>query len=482
MPSFTPTAQQTAAVDAAKSGGNLVITACAGSGKTSTLELIADALAPAKGCYIAYNKAIATDAAKKFPSNVECRTAHSYAYRAAGFRYKGRLNAGRMTGRQMAAVLEVDRSYPLGDDRELSQARVASLIMATVAKWCHSDDDRILVEHAAAVVYNVPGAEMVSYDLSNYLAAEAQRAWDSDLKHESGRLPFSHDMYVKVWALSKPKLPGKFVLYDEAQDADPCIAGVVLAQKDMQLIAVGDESQAIYGWRGATDAMKTWPAQHRVKLSQSFRFGQAVADEANVFLEALRADLRVEGYGAIPSTVGPVAEPDAVISRTNAALVSYALSLPSDKRFAIVGGTQAIQKMAEAAHDLMSGKRASWHPDFGPFKNWGDVLDYVENDSGGADLRSMVKIIEEYGVATILEVCSRSVSEERADVVLTTAHKSKGREWDRVVIADDFMPSEDSEMDSLNKAEAMLMYVAVTRAKLALDCSALDWAKGMEVA
>jgi superfamily I DNA/RNA helicase len=75
----------------------------------------------------------------------------------------------------------------------------------------------------------------------------------------------------------EPDAPGDFILYDEAQDADPCVAGIVLAQRGKQLIAVGDESQAIYGWRGATDAMKNWPAAHRVALTQSFRFGPAVA-------------------------------------------------------------------------------------------------------------------------------------------------------------------------------------------------------------
>lgn len=476
---FNPTAEQTAAVEAAKTGENLVITACAGSGKTSTLRLIADALAPKKGVYIAYNKAIATDAAASFPSNVTCRTAHSFAYRAVGHRYRSRLNAPRMTGRQLADVLGIDRSYPLGSgDRELAPSRVASLILATVAKWCHSADPRILAKHAP--VNDVPGAEEVSWELANFLAAEAQRAWDTDLSRESGRLPFSHDMYVKVWALSDPRLPGDFVLYDEAQDADPCIAGVVLAQRNMQLIAVGDESQAIYGWRGATDAMRAWPAAHRVALSKSFRFGQAVADEANVFLNILRADLRVEGFEKIDSTVGPIDAPSAILCRTNASVIEEALSITDGRTFAVVGGMDAIRKFAEAAEALQSGRRAAWHPDLGAFKSWDAVMDYVTNDEGGSDLRSMANIVDDFGPAALYEVCDRAVRDEsRADVVLSTAHKAKGREWDRVKIANDFQPSEDRESEGISRSEAMLMYVAVTRAKVALDCSALAWAKGV---
>src|SRR5690349_21133401 len=104
---FKPTDEQVNATAAAVTGENLVITAGAGSGKTSTLKLIASALAPKRGVYIAYNKAIATDAAKDFPSNVVCRTAHSFAYRAVGHQYKNRLNGQRVTGRQAAGILEI---------------------------------------------------------------------------------------------------------------------------------------------------------------------------------------------------------------------------------------------------------------------------------------------------------------------------------------------------------------------------------------
>src|SRR3954464_10419479 len=105
---FTPTAEQTAAVEAAKTGGNLVITACAGSGKTSTLRLIADAVAPKRCMYVAYNKAIQLDAAASFPSNVTCKTAHSLAYGAVGHRYRARLNSKRLTGRMLARVLDIE--------------------------------------------------------------------------------------------------------------------------------------------------------------------------------------------------------------------------------------------------------------------------------------------------------------------------------------------------------------------------------------
>ena len=53
-------------------------------------------------------------------------------------------------------------------------------------------------------------------------------------------------------------------------------------------------------------------------------------------------------------------------------------------------------------------------------------------------MKVMVKLIDEYGVGGFLAVCAASVGENNADIIVSTAHKSKGREWNRVKIAEDF--------------------------------------------
>ena len=75
----TPTDEQTAAADAFRAGDHLVLQAGAGTGKTTTLALLAHAT-PRHGRYLAYNRAIATDATTRFPATVTCTTAHSLAY------------------------------------------------------------------------------------------------------------------------------------------------------------------------------------------------------------------------------------------------------------------------------------------------------------------------------------------------------------------------------------------------------------------
>src|SRR5207248_1337744 len=70
-----PTAEQQAILDAAATGGTVAISAAAGSGKTSTLRMIAAARPDARMLYVAFNKAIQLEADGSFPSNVACKTA-----------------------------------------------------------------------------------------------------------------------------------------------------------------------------------------------------------------------------------------------------------------------------------------------------------------------------------------------------------------------------------------------------------------------
>src|SRR5262245_19566621 len=89
-----PTDEQAAAVDAFRDGQHLALQAGAGTGKTTTLVMLADSVS-SRGRYIAFNKAIATAAARSFPSHVLCKTAHSLAFGAVGHKYRARMNAPR---------------------------------------------------------------------------------------------------------------------------------------------------------------------------------------------------------------------------------------------------------------------------------------------------------------------------------------------------------------------------------------------------
>lgn len=480
-PGPLPTDEQSAVLDAFLDGANVVVEAGAGTGKTSTLRLLAAAAgAGRRGLYIAYNAPVAKAARGKFPSNVDCRTAHSLAFAEIGARYAHRLpkrsNRGedtadgpkRLPASEVAKVLGL-RGEALGK-RYLTGPALARLADETVAAYCRSADAEIRAEH-------VPQAEGMDgrawADLAALLLPAARKLW-ADLCDVNGRLWFEHDHYLKMWQLTEPVLPARYIMLDEAQDADPVIAAIVGAQAHAQLVYVGDRSQAIYGWRGAVDAMATFEGR-RLRLTQSFRFGQPIADEANEWLSLLGADLRLTGTDTVASTVGNSAMvgEDAILCRTNGGAIGAVIKeLQAGRRVALVGGGKDIKRFAFAAKDLMAGKGCSL-PELAAFKTWAALCEYVDEERAGCDLKVMVKMVQRYGPGTLIDTVNRLSTEDVAEVTVSTAHKAKGLEWPAVRIADDFAPPEDG--DEPERAELMLAYVACTRAQNALDVGSLAW-------
>lgn len=214
-------------------------------------------------------------------------------------------------------------------------------------------------------------------------------------------------------------------------------------------------------------------------LTQSFRFGPAIAAVANRILgEIDGADLRIVGTPEVPSAVGPTANPDAVLTRTNATAVQTVLNGQREgRRVHLVGGGGEVLAFAEAAGSLMAGD-STWHPELACFSSWGEVQEYVEQDPQGSELALLVKLVDDFGVETIRGALRHMAPEAEADLVVSTAHKAKGCEWDTVQLADDFPdPRQSFEAlvdPTLAAPELRLLYVAVTRARLLLDVSQVE--------
>jgi hypothetical protein len=477
--SIKPTVEQQAIIDASRTGDTVAISAGAGTGKTSTLRLIAEANPDKSMLYVAFNKAIQQEADGSFPPNVTAKTAHSLAYREFGAPMRQRLGGPRLTSRDNARVLGIIADFGFDADHLITTGSLAAMTMHTVARFCRSADPAITVGHA-------PYVEGLAGEQQSQLAAHilpfAHRAWQ-DLTSPSGRLKPSHDVYLKQFALSNPQLTGwDVILYDEAQDADPCIAGIVAAQSHAQLIAVGDSAQAIYGWRGAGDFVAKLGAAHRLVLTQSWRFGQAVAEEGNSWLEVLGTGMRITGNPARTSKLDNLANPDAILCRSNAGTVEQLLKAhETGTKVYLEGGGGEIKRLAEAAQRLQNGQRA-FHPELVAFKDWSEVIDYAEKDPGGSDLAVGVKLIEQYGADEVTRAIDGTVrTGSQAELVVSTAHKSKGLEWDQVRIATDFKEPLDKKTGQplpIPPDDAMLAYVAVTRAKDTLDNTGLAWIHG----
>lgn len=469
---FNPTDEQIRALELFGTGKSLVIEAGAGAGKTSTLKLLAESTGR-RGQYLAFNKAIVEESKAKMPGTVRCNTAHSAAFRVMVRKMNlDRLRSGRMKSWDIARFLGIDQGIGLttheGTYRSLSPGYLAGLTMRSVTKFCQSADDAISSRHVPYIRgIDAPGDWTNNRQVADAIRPYASKAW-ADLMRRDGALPFQHDHYLKAWQLDDPRIDADYILFDEAQDANPVMVDIVAKQRHRaQLVWVGDSQQQIYEFTGAVNALQAVGAEQEAYLTQSFRFGPAVAEVANSILAKIEgAKLRLTGTPSIASTVGPVEAPNAILTRTNAEAVRNVLMAQSDgKRPHLVGGGNEIVSFAKAAQTLMDGGKTE-HPELACFASWNEVREYVEQDEQGGDLRLLVRLIDEFTVPTILAALDNMVTEQAADVIVSTAHKSKGREWDSVQLGADFEDPED------NAGELRLIYVAVTRAKLRLDHTA----------
>lgn len=476
----TPTDEQEAAATAFEAGDHLTIQAGAGTGKTTTLAMLATHT-PRRGRYLAYNRAIATDATARFPATVTCTTAHSLAYQAVGRRYRHRLGAPRRPAWKSGEDLGITRPVRIGP-HDITPRVLSHTVLRTVARFCHSADPTINHRHVPPL-HGLDDPDL-RRELATHITPYAHKAWN-DLRDLDGtKVRFDHDHYLKLWALTSPRIDGDFLLLDEAQDTNPVVEQVFLDQRDhTQLVMVGDSAQAIYTWRGARDVMTGFNGT-ALTLSRSFRFGPVLAQEANRWLSAAGAPIRLTGTEQIPTTLGPCPAPDAILCRTNVGAMNEVMQLlQAGLRTALVGGGGALRALALAAGDLKDGRRTN-HPELVLFPTWGAVQDYAAYDPAGGDLQPLVDLVDKHGVQTILTAVDQLHDETTCQVTVSTAHKAKGREWPRVQIATDFHPPKDTDQlapdgtpipEPVDSAEARLAYVAVTRAQHLLDRTGLSW-------
>ncbi|MCP1674134.1 superfamily I DNA/RNA helicase [Natronocella acetinitrilica] len=464
-------------VSLAASGGSLKVEAGAGTGKTSTLVDIARALKARRGTYIAFNRAIADEARRRFPQNVRSSTAHALAFRAVGHYYKARLDQ-RLTPWVVSEALHLPRTA-----FNLDPAFQAQLLLGFITRFCQSAERAIGLRHAPAqellrAVKPERGVleRSVMRDraraLGRELLPQANSLWAA-LIDPRGRLPITHDVYLKLWALERPHIPGDFILFDEAQDANPIMLELVRNQQHAQHIWVGDTFQSIYQWRGAVNAMAAIATEHTAPLTQSFRFGEAVAGLANAILKSIAgAEGTLRGTPTIDSRIARLERPRAILSRTNLGVIGQVLDCLQDNRKPMVaGGVRELLRLLESAEKLMHGVPVV-SGDLAGFRDWESLVEYSESELG-RDLQPLVKMVDEYGARLLIKRIEplEGLPESRADLIVSTAHKSKGLEWDSVLLDADFKGHDEEADPAELTARANLLYVAATRGMRTLDIS-----------
>jgi hypothetical protein len=456
------------------------------TGKTTLLRMMAEAT-NRRGQYVAFNRAITEQAQREFPPRCSARTMHSLAHRAVvDAEMARRLRAPRIRSDLTARILGVGPlTVSFGEQAKVLQPGfLASRVMRAIDAFCDSGESRPSAHHVPYVEgIDLPKPDGTrTYDNNErvraHLEPHLRSAW-ADLNRRDGRLPFRHGHYLKMWELGGPVVDADYLVVDEAQDVNPVMASVIEQQADRcQVVAVGDSAQAIYGWRGAVDYLDTLDADAVLYLSQSWRFGPDIAAAANAVLAEIDSPLRLSGLPSVASRLEELPDARAVLTRSNAVAVKELFAAQASGRAAyLVGGGDEVRAFVKGAIDLRDKGRSAHH-DLACFTSWDEVVSYVAFDAQGDDLALLVKLIDEYG-ADEIDAALRAMpgDEAGAEVVISTAHKAKGREWETVRLTDDFRyrGGPDSEGPrSLPDEEWRLLYVAMTRARLGLDVTACE--------
>ncbi|MDO4223489.1 MAG: 3'-5' exonuclease [Acinetobacter sp.] len=477
MSALNPTDEQLAAIQQAQQGQSFKVIAYAGTGKTTTLQMVSQALGHRRGMYLAFNKAIANEAQQKFHANVNCRTFHSLAYRSVPRNITDKLRLPRLSPSFLAQeyrLTPVTVRRLMGNRYEkytILPNQLANLVSNGVNYFCSTHAPYLAPHHIQMPAWL---HEDDVTPLQQHLYPYLERRWLESInpQHQVG---IGHDIYLKLWALSEPQIHSDFILFDEAQDADPLMLGILLKQKSTQVIYVGDAHQQIYAWRGAVNAMQRLPLPES-RLTTSFRFGQGIADIANYFLYALDEKIPVRGYAKRQSHIIKHAQTtkqqyDAILCRTNArAMELLVAGLNVGDRVGLQADHQRLSKFVEAASLLKQGKRSLDVPELAWFNSWNDVHEYCETDEG-SDLKTLVKLVDDHGTDQLKRTLNKIIPLEQADYVISTAHKAKGLEWNNVHLEDDYQFKINQQDYKISDEELRLLYVASTRAKSSLNIS-----------
>lgn len=435
-----PTQEQVCAIRSAMDGKTFKISAYAGSGKTSTLKLISGALNDQKGLYLAFNRAIADDAQSKFPRNVKCQTFHSLAFRQTPDYIKEKLGFNRLLPRKMGEIFDLrDCKLPLNIDDSKSETCTvydqAMILNRAIGLYCRSTEQQVTSE---IVLRAMPDwvHKPSCLPLVEVLVGHANSLWEKYID-QTTRIKITHDVYLKNWAMGNPEIQADFILFDEAQDADPIMLDV-LNKQPAQVIYVGDKHQQIYAFRGAVNAMQSLKVEE-TKLTKSFRFGGDIALIANMLLKHLLNEPTVlVGNDLIPSMVCKLEVADAYLARTNAGAFTTALQLVKDgRRPKLEIDVAKLLSQVEDAEKLQTGIPINKNSDFYGFSDWSEVLGFVQQNEY-CDIAPLVALIENNGTDFLIPTLKTLKEVDNNDCTVSTAHKSKGLEFKSVKLCSDF--------------------------------------------
>lgn len=469
---FRPTAEQSAIVEAAvTTSNNLLISALAGAAKTSTLVLIANALPSTSPILcLAFNKRIAEEMKERLPSHCSPMTLSSCGYRAWSGALGKRL---KLDDRKMHRLFTEFAKRQSAPDAEFL--------------WSAYEDYREAIALAKNHGYLPSGSVRPGAINSLMTDDEFERRLDFELDplmseciistlNESyalarrGEIDFADMIYCPTLtvAASFPFFPT--ILVDETQDLSELNHAMLIkmARGRSRIIAVGDECQSIYAFRGADEnsmsTMQQTFSMHELTLSISFRCPKAVVLEARSRAPHMQyPEWAIEGEVRTLHSWSAESLPASatVICRNNAPLFSLAIRLIRDGRYPELVGNDIMRSLRKTlasfgapamSQDALLVAIADWEE---------KAKKKYKSPARASDTAECLRIFATQGenLGEALAALD-ALAERTGPIKLMTGHKSKGLEFPHVFILDRHLVRTADSTQEQN-----LLYVMRTRAQ-----------------
>lgn len=478
---FVPSPQQQDFFDWIETGdGSCILEAVAGSGKTTTLI---EALKLMRGriFFGAYNKKIADEIKAKAPKldQLYVQTMHAAGFsnwRRAAPDVKVNENKCRDIFRKTFQT-EANAALEPAVLQIVSLAKQAFILpQAPLHKWVS------MIDHFDV---ECQGRDAEGIELSQKVLTESTR-------QDTEQIDFD-DMIYSPLIHNTRVYQYDWVLIDEAQDTNASRRALALRmlKRDGRLVAVGDRHQAIYGFTGADanslDLIRTAVGAKQMPLTVSYRCPVDVVEYAHRFVAHIQAHPdapkgAVEVAGATP--LDQLAKPgDAILCRFNAPLLGavyqfIAKGIPAKVEGREIGnGLKALARRwkVKSFAALLSRLDSFVEAETAKLRAKDQESKATAVEDKVQCLRVIINRVSKFAPDApqpIEAICNEIDSifgqdVNAACVLLSSIHKSKGREWARVVWLQTG-PSGWARQDWELEQENNLCYVATTRAKQTL--------------
>lgn len=482
---------------------DILVSAKAGSGKTTTLRMIADEL-PAdvrqRSMFLAFNKSIAAELQRKLPQGMSAGTIHSMGLRAlrplmdrgtkiegSKYRWLVQLYLDECESQALASADKKDRADFESDLENLVRLSMLNLV----------PEDDCAAMQAIAARFDLAALEPF-WDIACAAVRDVRR-WGVTGAPHKGRHDFSlrgmvgfDDMVAQPVLLDLAVPTFDILMVDECQDLNAALRRFCIKMKGARgrAIWVGDPNQAIYGFAGADaesfDRIRQETGALELPLNECYRCPTshlALAQEIVPDIQpAPGAAVGEIDHIKHEHLVEKVKDGDVLLCRTNAPLLEACYQMIAAGKPATVVGRDIGKSLTRVLSDVEASRKYN-----GEFSNFIDALAEYEcrkvallKKRDGTEMqiasledrceciRTIFRAEVARGGANTMEELAAAIDrifdDSRATIRLSSIHKFKGGEAERVfILRPEMMPHPMAKQAWQITQEHNLRYVAMTR-------------------